>query len=80
MVSIVVFPILQRGENLVKIFLEIIVFAFAVIVLLPFLGFWIVALIAGFGVLIALYAEIAPFWGGEEWLRRKIANFSSLVN
>lgn len=46
----------------------------------PFLGFWIVALIAGFGVLIALYAEIAPFWGGEEWLRRKIANFLSLVS
>ena len=63
-----------------KTLLKVLAFLIMVLVLSPFLGFWIVALIAGLGSLVALYAVIAPFWGGEEWLRRKIANFLSLVS
>jgi hypothetical protein len=43
----------------------------------PFFGFWIVAIVTAFGVLLAAYAVISPFWGGEEWRVRNI--FGSFI-
>ena len=50
---------------------------FLLISLLSFFGFWIVAIIGLLLILLPLWLLIAPFWGGEEWIRRRIINLSS---
>ena len=52
--------------------MKYVVLVIVVAVVFPFIGLWIVGIVATFGVLLAAYAVISPFLGGEEWWARKI--------
>ena len=52
--------------------MKYIVLAVIIAVVSPFIGFWIIGIVATLGVLLAAYAVISPFLGGEEWLARKV--------
>lgn len=55
-----------------------VVFAVAILALLPFAGFWIVAVLAAVGMLVAFGAVVLSFFPLEQWFRDNVINFSGL--